>query len=88
MSDDKESLLLKWGTLKGWELKTEKSKAIIRRYIDLGVSYSCMAQKDTPEGKQIICELIDAVDGEIQNDWTGNFMSKDEAKDYVMNYRA
>jgi hypothetical protein len=53
----------------------------------MGVSYSCMAQKDTPEQKQLICELIDAFDGEIQNDWSGEMMTKDEAKDYVMTYR-
>jgi hypothetical protein len=83
-----ESLLLKWGTLKGWELESEKSVEIFNRYVDLGASYSAMAQKDTEEQKAIICELIDAIDGKIQNDWTGEMMTKDEAKEYVMTYRA
>jgi hypothetical protein len=82
-----ESLLLKWGTLKGWDLESEKSLDIIRRYEDLGASMSAMAQRDTPEQKQLICDLIDAVDGEIMNDWSGEVMSKDEAKKYVMEYR-
>lgn len=34
----------------------------------------------------IICEVIDALDGTIQNDWTGKMMTKDEAKAYIMEY--
>ena len=81
-----ESLTLKWGTLKGWDLKSAKSKEIMRRYAALGMSFGAMQQDDTPEQKTIICELIDAIDGEIDNDWTGEVMTKDEAKAYVMNY--
>lgn len=83
-----ERLLLKWGTLKGWNLESEKSRGIMKRYIDLGASMSAMAQHDSPDQKTIICELIDALDGEIQNDWSGEKMSKDEAKQYVQEYRS
>ena len=39
----------------------------------------------TPAHKQAVCDLIDAVNcEEIWNDWTGEKMSKDEAKKYVM----
>lgn len=82
-----ESLLLKWGTLIGWELKSDKSKAILKAWAALGMTYGAMDQRDTDEQKKLICDLIDAVDGEIQNDWTDDMMSKDEAKEYVMNYR-
>jgi hypothetical protein len=81
-----ESLLLKWGTLKGWHLTTEKSKAAFNRYAETGVEYNAMRQ-DTSDQKHLLCDLIDAIDGEIQNDWTGDMMTKDEAKEYVMNYR-
>jgi hypothetical protein len=81
-----ESLTLKWGTLKGWKLRSEKSVDIFNRYVDLGASASAMAQHDTPELKQIICELIDVIDGEIWNDWDGKTMTKDEAKTYVLEY--
>lgn len=47
-----------------------------------------MQQRDTPEQKQALCDLIDAIDGEILNDWTGKTMTKDEAKKYVTEYRA
>lgn len=84
--DGGESLTLKWGTIKGWDLRTDKSRAIMQRYADLGMSFGAMQQRDTPEQKQIICELIDAIDGEIDNDWTGEVMTKEAAKEYVMNY--
>jgi len=82
-----ESLLLKWGTLKGWDLKSEHTKALMQKYIDLGASYSVMARRDTDEQQQIICDLIDVIDGPIRNDWTGEVMSKSEAKKYILEYR-
>lgn len=82
-----QSLLLKWGTLKGWEVgENEAAMAALKKYHEQPVSWGCMQQRDTPEQKQAICELIDAIDGVIQNDWTGETMTKDEAKKYVMEY--
>ena len=81
-----DSLLLKWGTLKGWNLKNEKSRQILQRYLDLGSSLSCMAQKDTDEQKQILCELIREHTGTITSDWSGESFTKDEAIYYIMNY--
>lgn len=83
-----EYLLLKWGTLKGWNLETEASKAAAQRYADFGMSMSAMAQHDSPEQKQALCDLIDAVDGPITNDWSGEKMTKEEAKKYVLEYRS
>jgi len=83
-----EELLLKWGTLKGWRLESEASKAAMQRYIDGGdVSMGAMQQSDTDAQKQAIYDLIDAVDGPIQNDWSGEMMTKDQAKQYVREYR-
>ncbi len=45
-----------------------------------------MAQNDTPEQKEIICQLIDLVPGEIFLDWDNKDVSKEEAKKYVLNY--
>jgi hypothetical protein len=86
IAQGEESLTLKWGTLKGWSGLCDKSVAILRRYIAQGQSLSAMSQQDTPEQKQIICELIDAIDGEIWNDWNGTVMTKDEAKAYIREY--
>ena len=86
MSKTAQSLTLKWGTIKGWDGLSDESVAILQRYADLGMSLGAMQQKDTPEQKEILCELIDAIDGEIWNDWDGKTMTKDEAKTYVMEY--
>lgn len=45
-----------------------------------------MLQRDLPEQKQILCELIDSIDGEIWNDWENVAMTKEAAKTYVLNY--
>ena len=81
-----ESLTLKWGTLKGWSFESEANLKLLERYIELGSCMSAAMQKDTPEQKQIIYDLIDGVDGEIWNDWDGVVMDKDTAKKYVREY--
>lgn len=83
----KDYLLLKWGTLKGWDFSNnEKAQSFLEEYVKLGVSYGCAMQKNTERQKEIICELIDVCNGDIQNDWTGKMMTKEEAKEYVVNY--
>lgn len=81
-------ILLKWGTLKGWELHSEKGKKLSDEYLEDGRSMSAMAQKDTDRKKQIVCDMIDECDGTIQNDWDGDYYTKQQAKDYVMEYGA
>lgn len=81
-----DTITLKWGTLKGWNLESEDAKAIMRRYLDLGSSLSAMQQDDTDEQKALICELIDLINGDINDDWNGGTMTKESAKDYIMNY--
>lgn len=85
-----EHLLLKWGTIKGYDVTGNAvAMAAISRYREAGeFSSSAMAQHDTPEQKQAICDLIDAVNGPITNDWSGERMTKDEAKKYVLEYSA
>lgn len=85
-----EYLLLKWGTLKGWNLgENEAARAAAQRYDEAGpVLMSAMAQHDTPEQKQALCDIIDAINGPITNDWSGEEMTKDEAKKYVLEYHS
>ena len=81
-------LVLKWGTLKRWQFDSDKGKALMKEYYEIGSSVSAMQQNDTPRQKEIICELIDECDGDtIYLDWDGKDVSKQEAKDYVMNYK-
>lgn len=80
-------LTLKWGTLKSWRFDSEKGQALLKEYGEIGSSFSAMMQNDTPRQKEIICELIDECDGDtIFLEWDAKDVSKQEAKDYVMNY--
>lgn len=82
-----ESLTLKWGTLKRWEFESPESIKLLEEYNKLGSSMSAMCQKDTLRQKEIICELINnGKFKEVYLDWDGKYVSKEEAKEYVMNY--
>ena len=85
-----ERLILKFGTLKGWSCLSKTTAEILQKWADLGTSMSVMAQNDTPEQKEILCQAIDNLsDGfEIQNDWSGEKYTKEEAKKYIREYRA
>lgn len=85
---EKESLSLKWGTLKGWKLNSEKSLRLLEKYFEIGANASAIAQEDTTEQKKLLCDLINSVDGEIYNDWSGETLTKDEAVKYVTEYNA
>ena len=78
-----EYLLLKWGTIKAWNLKRDETLILIKKYADLGYNHSCALQKDTPDQKKILCELIDILDGKIQEDWNGTYLTKEMAKIYI-----
>jgi len=81
-------LTLKWGTLKSWDFtNSKKGKKLLKEYHKIGASFSAMTQHDTIRQKEIICELIDLCDSDtIYLQWDGKDVSKQEAKDYVMNY--
>jgi len=86
-ADDREYLTLKWGVPKSWHMKRPETQALLQKYASFGWSSSGMAQPNTADHKRTLCELIDALDADtIGNDWTGEDMSKDEAKKYVMEY--
>lgn len=83
----KESLTLKWGSLKGWEIHNPETFELLKQWHALGVSSSAMMHRDTLEQKELICKIIDAVDcEEIYLSWDGQHVSKEKAKEYVMNY--
>jgi len=83
-----ESLILKWGSLKGWELHSEVSMAALQKYFDAGtVSMSAALQRDNADQKTALLDLIDVVDCEtVCLDWDGKNVSKDKAKEYILNY--
>lgn len=82
-----ESLALKWGSLKRWEIHNPETFELLKQWHALGSRASAIAQRDTPEQKELICKIIDAVDcAEIYLDWDGKYVSKEKAKEYVMSY--
>ncbi len=87
MTKKTESLSLKWGTWKAYNLdKDGESPAwkAMERYFSIGEH---LAQHDTPEMKQVLCEVIDALNAEtVYLDWGGVYFSKEEAKAYILNY--
>lgn len=87
MNED-DYITLKWGTLKAWNITSEKGTELLRRYYKIGSNFSAMLQHDTPEQKKIICDLIDTVPGDIYLDWDGIYVDHDKAKEYVRGYRA
>lgn len=82
-------LLLKWGTLKGWNFENSpEAFAALKKYNKIGMSFSAMMQNDTPEQKELIYKMIDMVNGPITNDWDGKkYKTKAAAKKYVREYR-
>ena len=84
-----ESLTLKWGSLKAWEIHNPETFELLKKWHELGACVSAIAQRDTPEQKELICKIIDAVDCEkIYLDWEAKRVSKEKAKEYVMTYGA
>lgn len=82
-----DHLTLKWGTLKAWNLTSEKGQELLRKYHALGSSAGAMTQHDTPEQKELICQMIDECSADkIFLDWDGKYVSKEKAKKYVMGY--
>ena len=86
MENGDDYITLKWGTLKSWKISSEKGFGALKKYAEIGSSPSAMSQRDTPEQKTLICEMIDTVPGEIYLDWDGEYISKEAAKKYVMEY--
>ena len=88
MTDEtQDRIALKWGTLKAWHFATDACAELFRRYCEVGKSVSTMTQHDTPEQKELICQMIDECNAEtIHLSWDGLDVSKDEAKRYVMDY--
>lgn len=87
MSEETDYISLKWGTLKAWDLHSEKCRELLQRYFDIGASASAMLQNDTPEQKGLLCQIIDECNATtIHLDWDGVDVPKHDAKKYVMEY--
>lgn len=89
MEENNDYLLLKWGTLKGWSFKNSpEAFDALKEYNSLGVSFGAMQQQDTLRQQELICIMIDKVNGPVTLDWNGDDFTNDreKAKNYVMEY--
>ena len=87
--ENEDYLLLKWGTLKGYCFKdSPEAFEALKKYKEIGYSFSAMAQDDTQEQKELLCVMIDKVNGPVTLDWTGEDCTDDreKAKKYVLEY--
>lgn len=83
----KDKLVLKFGTWKEWDFHSEKAKNLMKEYDKIGTSPGCATQHDTSRQKEILCELIDLGDfKKVYLDWDDKWVSKEEAKKYIMDY--
>jgi len=83
----KDRLVLKFGTWKEWDFHSKEAKKLIDEYDKIGTSLGCATQHDTPRQKEILCKLIDIGDFKrVYLDWDAKWVSKEDAKKYVMEY--
>lgn len=80
-------LLLKWWWLKQYDyLWNEEAVCLIKELYDLWISQSAIMQKNTDKHKEILCKLVDITDWYIVNDWDWDLYTKEQAKEYILNY--
>jgi hypothetical protein len=84
---EKDYVTLKWGTLKSWNIQNPETWSIMEKYFELGQSMSAMMQRDTDEQKELLCQVIDKIGEPVYLDWDGEYVSTEEAKEYIRNYR-
>ena len=84
-----DELTLKWGTLKGCDLKSQSALDALKALSDAGDRcMSAMMQQDDDNQKELLCALIDAIDNPlVYLDWDGEYVSKEAAKAYVRGYK-
>lgn len=79
-------LLLKWGTWKSWDSENPEIQKLMKEHDSLGRSSSAMMQNTTDKQKEILCGVVDLIDGVIQNDWDGEYYTREQAKEYIMGH--
>ena len=84
-----DELTLKWGTLKGWDLKSQPALDALDALLDAGDRcMSAALQRDDDNQKELLCAPIDAIDNpQVYLDWDGKYVSKEAAKAYAMEYK-
>ena len=85
-SEEKDYVTLKWGTLKSWNIQNPETWAIMEKYFELGTSMSAMAQRDSDEQQELLCQVIESIGETVYLEWDGEYVSVEKAKEYIRNY--
>ena len=87
-NEDREFLALKWGAIKGYNIKTPASKAALDNFKSLNDGcIGGMFNRQSSAQKEALCKLIDILDAsEIYLSWDAEYVSKERAKEYIINY--
>jgi hypothetical protein len=85
-SEEKDYVTLKWGTVKSYNIQNEETWVLMEKYLEAGVSMSAMAQRDTDEQKELLCQVLESIGEPVYLEWDGEYVSVEEAKEYIRNY--
>jgi len=84
---NEDFLLLKFGTIKSWcFVNSPESQVALDKYNE--INEGCTAEQETKEQKELVCEIIDKLNGKIEVWWTDEDLTndKEKAKEYIRNY--
>lgn len=77
-----DELTLKRWIWKNYDFeKNPKAQELMEKYNQLESDWVSV---QSSQMKMLLCEIIDLVDWYIYNDWNGDYMTKEEAKQYVL----
>lgn len=86
----RDELILRWGNIKSYNLKTEKSCAALQRFCEAGFVVTSPALNElTLEQAKCLMDLIDCVEesgSQIYLEAQNRFVNAEEAKAYVLEY--
>jgi hypothetical protein len=89
--ENRPILFLKWGSVKGWGHFSAPLLDALTKWANIGgTNTGAMQHARTEAHKDALCELIDAVsqaDGEIMNEWSGEYYDAAQAKTYIREHR-
>ena len=81
------TLLLKFGTLKGWDDLSQAQIEALEKWRDSENGLGTLQASRTDESNRLLCEALDLFeDGQITNDWDGCTYTIQQAKNYIMEY--
>jgi hypothetical protein len=79
------TLTLKWGTVKAFNLESQEAIDALQKRADYGESMSAALHEDTPDQQQALIDALEFMD-EIWLDWDGKMVTREEAKEYILGF--